>query len=193
MRALSVLALALAASCLAGGEGPAGPKVSFPAFEAREIEKGLKVGYAVLLTDLDGDGKKDIVVVDTHRVLWYENPTWKRRTILDGQTMPDNVCIDAADIDGDGKLDLALGAGWRPPDTKGGGTLQWLARGKTLDEPWKMYPIGAEPSMHRIRFADLGDGRPTLIAVPLQGRGSTGAKNWMDGAPVRLLAYRIPK
>src|SRR5437764_7277795 len=87
-------------------------------FEVKEIEKGLDIGYAVLLVDVNGDRKTDIVVVDTHRVVWYENPTWKRRLILDKTTQRDNVCIAAYDIDGDGKIDLALGAGWNPGNTK---------------------------------------------------------------------------
>src|SRR5437867_1666828 len=165
-----------------------------PAFRVQEIEKGLGVGYAVLLVDVNGDGKKDIVVVDTKRVIWYENPTWKRRTIIQGQTKPDNVCIAAYDIDGDGQLDLALGADWHPSNTKDGGTLQWLKRGKTLDEPWTLYPIGTEPTVHRIRFVDLdGSGKAQLVVSPLQGRQSTAAKNWTDGLPVRLLAYKIPQ
>src|SRR5260370_38622967 len=83
---------------------------TFPAFQMQEIDKSLSVGYAVLLVDLNNDGKKDIVVVDTKRVVWYENPPWKMRTIIEGQTKPANVCIAADDIDGDGQLDLALGA-----------------------------------------------------------------------------------
>jgi hypothetical protein len=166
----------------------------FPRFRVQEIETGLQIGYAVLLVDLNGDGKKDIVVVDKTRVVWYENPTWKRRTIIQGQTKPDNVCIAAADIDGDGQIDLALGADWKPFNTQEGGTLQWLKRGKSLDEPWTLHPIGTEPTVHRIRFADLdGDGRPELVLAPLMGRGSSREHNWMDGAPVRLLAYKIPK
>ena len=39
----------------------------------QEVDKSLKVGYAVLLVDVDGDGKKDIVVVDSERVIWFEN------------------------------------------------------------------------------------------------------------------------
>ncbi|MFL5241036.1 MAG: FG-GAP-like repeat-containing protein [Gemmataceae bacterium] len=164
-------------------------------FQMQEIEKDLKVGYAVLLVDVNGDGKKDIVVADTQRIIWYENPTWKRRIILEGQTKPDNVCIAAYDIDGDGKIDLALGADWKPFNTKNGGTLQWLKQGKNIDDPWKLYPIlGDIPTIHRIRFADLyGDGKPRLVVTPLMGVGSTKEKNWMDGSPVRVMAFPIPK
>src|SRR5438105_3046541 len=77
-----VLALALLGAVALPGSRPAAEPSGgdFPRFETREIEKGLGIGYAVLLVDLNGDGKKDIVVVDTNRVVWYENPTWKRRT-----------------------------------------------------------------------------------------------------------------
>jgi hypothetical protein len=170
---------------------PAGVAAGHLNFKMQEIEKGLGVGYAVILADVDGDGKRDIVVVDQRRVVWYQSPDWRRRSIIEGQTAPDNVCIAAYDIDGDGQIDFALGAGWAPFNTKVGGTLQWLRRGKTLDAPWTVHPIGSEPTVHRIRF-DLIGGKPALLLAPLMGRDSTQAKNWMDGKPVRLLAYRIP-
>jgi hypothetical protein len=167
---------------------------AWPSFRMQEIETKLGVGYAVLLVDVNGDGKPDIVVVDQTRVVWYENPTWKRRAIIEGMTRPDNVCIAAHDIDGDGKIDFALGADWKPFNTRQGGTLQWLKRGKTLDAPWTMFPIAHEPTIHRIRFADIyGDGKPRLIVGPLMGQNSTKENNWMDGRPVRLLAYKIPR
>jgi hypothetical protein len=168
-------------------------KPTFPTFRMQEIETNLGIGYAVLLVDVNGDGKKDIVVVDRKRVVWYENPTWKRRTIIEGQTRPENVCIAAHDVDGDGQVEFVLGAGWEGLKSEVEGPLYLLKRGKSLDEPWNIYPIGGEPSVHRIRFADLdGDGHPSLIVSPLLGPKSSKAKNWED-VPVRLLAYKVPK
>jgi hypothetical protein len=173
------------------GDADDAPK-GLSAFRMQEIETKLGVGYAVVLVDVDGDSKKDIVVVDTTRVVWYDNPGWKRRVIIEGGTKPDNVCIDAHDIDGDGLVDFALGAEWKPFSPSG--TLQWLKRGKSLDQPWSIYPIDTEPSIHRIRFADVnGDGTPELISVPLMGKGATKKSNWLDGAPVRIIAYHIPQ
>src|SRR6516225_3151227 len=89
------------------------PKPAPPSFRTQELDNKLGVGYAVLIADVNNDGKPDIIVVDTTRVVWYENPTWKRRTIIEGMTRPDNVCIDAYDIDGSGQLSFALGADWK--------------------------------------------------------------------------------
>ncbi len=190
-------ALPLVAVILATGLAPAidivPPTADICRFRMQELANDLEVGYAVTLVDLNGDGKKDIVVVDSKRVIWYENPTWNVHTILQGGTKPDNVCIAAHDIDGDGQLDLALGADWKPTNTKSGGTLQWLKRGNTLDEPWSLYPIDLEPTIHRIRWADVdGDGTPELVCAPLQGRNTSAQGNWVDGAPVRIIAYHIP-
>lgn len=170
------------------------PPDGFPKFKVQEIDTGLKIGYAVITSDIDGDAKPDIVVVDQHKVVWYQNPTWKKRVILDGKTKPDNVCITALDIDGDMLPELVLGAGWKPFDTKTPGTLQWLKRGKTLDDEWSMHEIPCdEPTVHRVRAIDLnGDGKPEVVMAPLMGRDATKEKNWMDGRPVRILAYKVP-
>jgi hypothetical protein len=174
----------------------------FAKFTVQEIDTTLSIGYAVLLEDIDHDQKPDIIVVDRHRVVWYQNPgqtgaPWTKRVLLEGKdrTKPDHVCAVAVDIDGDGKLELILGAGWRPTDTTTPGTLQWLKRGKTLDDEWTVHPIPCdEPTVHRIRVADLdNDGRPELIMAPLHGRGCTAKGNWTDGRPVNILRYPIPK
>jgi hypothetical protein len=160
-------------------------------FRSQEIERELGVGYAVALVDVNGDGKLDIVVVDQTRVLWYENPSWKRRIIIENQTKPDNVCIAPYDIDGDGQVDFALGADWRPSDTVASGTIQWLSRGQTLDDKWTVHPIGTEPTVHRMRWGDFdGDGREELIVLPLHGRGVRPPEFNQNG--VRIMRYKIP-
>jgi hypothetical protein len=133
------------------------------------------------------------VVVDKHRIVWYENPTWKVRTILQGKTKPDNVCAAAVDIDGGGDLELVVGAGWNA-GTKVPGTLQWLKRGKTLDDEWTLHPIPCdEPTVHRVKVADLdGDGKQSVVVAPLHGRDCTAKGNWTDGRPVRIVSYPIP-
>lgn len=172
----------------------AGPPIAFPQFEMQEIDSGLTIGYAVITADINQDGQADIIVVDKHQVVWYENPSWKKRLILNGKTIPDNVCITALDIDGGGDLELVLGAAWKPSDTKTPGTLQWLKRGSSLDQEWTMYPIPCdEPTVHRVRAFDIdGDGRPEVVHVPLQGRECTSKGNFIDGRPVRVMAYRVP-
>jgi peroxiredoxin len=141
---------------------------------------------------MNDDSRPDILVVDTERVIWFENPDWQLHTLVEHATKKDNVSIAPADIDGDGKIDFALGADWRPSDTHGSGSLQWISRGATPDAPWTVHPIGVEPTIHRIRFADIdGDGRQELLVVPLFGRDTT-APNYAE-APVRILAYQIPR
>lgn len=171
----------------------AGQERDIVGFRSQEIDDSLEIGYAVLLVDINGDQKTDIVVVDKHRVLWYENPTWKRRVIIEGKTKPDNVCVAAGDINHNGKLDLIIGADWNPGNTKTGGQLGWLEQPESLDEPWSLHQIDTEPTVHRVAFADIdGNGKPEILLAPLFGQDSNRNANWLDGRPVRLLRYPIP-
>jgi hypothetical protein len=192
MRAAAIVILAVFAAI--GATTAADRPAAFPKFKTQEIDAGLKIGYAVLISDINTDAKPDILVVDQFQVVWYENPSWKKRVILDGKTKPDNVCATTVDIDGDGKLDIVLGAGWKPSDTANPGTLQWLKNPGVPDKEWAMFPIPCdEPTVHRIRNFDIdSDGKPEIVHVPLQGRDATAKGNFVDGRPVRVMAYKIP-
>ena len=166
----------------------ASPAAGAIQFRHQQIEDQLGIGYAVLCEDVDGDGDTDIIALNETQVIWWSNPNWEKRVVLDGETEADNVAIAAHDITGDGKIDFAIGAAWRPSDTQGGGTLQWIGRREDPRAEWALHPLGNEPTTHRMRWADTnGDGRSELIVAPLHGRGTSGPKHWV-GNGVRLLA-----
>lgn len=165
----------------------------FPKFEAKEIDPHAgDVVYAVTTADVNGDNKPDVVAVTGDAVFWYQNPTWEKHLITQGKTERDNVCIQPHDIDGDGKIDFALGAGWHPGSTTQPSTLQWL--GRDAKGEWQVHPIKYdEPTLHRFRFGDvLNNGTKQLIVAPLQGRGTKGP-NWGEGAGVKVQVFTIPK
>lgn len=156
-------------------------------FKDIELPTKLTVGYAVRVLDMNADRRPDIAIVDSDRILWLENPNWNEHVLIEKQTKMDNVCFAPADINGDGQLDFAVGADWKPFS---GGDLQWIT-GKSPTEKWTVHRIGPEHTCHRIHFADLdGDGRQELISAPLMGKGTT-APNWSE-APVRITARTIP-
>jgi hypothetical protein len=61
MRAMAVM---MAIGFCSAAAGAAVPK-----FKAQEIDKSLKIGYGVILSDINGDSKADIVVADKDRVI----------------------------------------------------------------------------------------------------------------------------
>ena len=157
-------------------------------FIDEELAVTLKVGYAVRAIDMNDDEKLDIAIVDSKRVLWLENPTWKEHVVYSTpEAKFDNVCFAPHDINGDGKLDFALGADWQFGNSDSGGTIGWL---ENLGEnPWKYHAIASEPTTHRMNWADLdGNGKPSLVVAPLKGRGTR--KPGFEQNGIRLLAFQ---
>ena len=88
----------------------AGGADASPDLAERTIDPQIgQVCYAVTLADVDGDGNEDIVAVNENRVRWYRNPAWTPHVIIADQTLRDNVCIAPLDIDGNGRINFALG------------------------------------------------------------------------------------
>lgn len=162
-------------------------------FRGQELPTQLNVGYAVRLLDMNEDQRLDIVVVDSKRILWLENPNWQEHIMIEDQAQPfDNVCFAPYDIDGDGRRDFAIGADWQANNTRSGGTIGWISPGPTPQSAWVYHAISDEPTVHRIQFADIdGDDRAELIVAPLKGRNTTGPNFAESG--VRLLSFKIPR
>jgi hypothetical protein len=162
------------------------------AFRAEQIATDFGIGYAVTTGDVNGDGRTDVVAINATDLVWFEAPSWQKRVILTGVTARDNVTLALNDIDRDQRLDIALGAGWQPTNTASGGTLQWVGRAAAgADAAWEMHAISEEPTLHRMRWADVdGDGSRDLVVVPLHGRGTKGP-DW-QGQGARILIFHPP-
>lgn len=158
-------------------------------FRAEQIASDFGVGYAVVTADVNGDKRTDVLAINATDLVWFEAPGWQKHVIVSGATVRDNVTLAAHDVDGDGRLDVALGAGWTGANT---GTLQWVRQNAPGATPaWEVFQIGAEPTLHRIRWADVdGDKRLELIVAPLHGKDNKGPA-W-EGVGARLLVFRPP-
>ena len=154
----------------------------------------LTVGYAVRAVDFNRDGRLDIAIVDSKRILWLESPSWKVHVIHSTPAAKsDNVSMAPLDIDSDGDVDLAIGYDWQPNNTQSGGAIGWLESPTDPKQTWTLHTLSDnEPTTHRMNWADLDrNGRPELIVAPLKGRLSR--EPGFEDRGVRLLAFTIPK
>ena len=133
------------------------PGAEFPRFEAKEIDPHVgKVCYAVTTADVErrrqarrrgrGRGRGRLV---------REPVLGQSTTIIKDATERDNVCIQPHDIDGDGRVDFALGAAGsrrtRRPAARSSGSGR-----RTSDEAWQRHPDRRRSRpLHRMRWGDV--------------------------------------
>ncbi len=174
-----------------------------PKFHAVTIDDKIQIGYGLAIADVDGDGLPDILLADKRQFVWYRNPgkehceepgAWRKYVLAENLTEKDNVCIAAQDIDGDGKCEIAVGAGWNPADTENSGAVFYLIPPADRTQPWQPVKLHAEPTTHRMGWVRIeratGDAGPAwgLVVVPLHGRGNKNG----EGAGVKVFLYRPP-
>ena len=151
----------------------------------------ISIGYGLAVGDVDGDQKPDILIADQQQFVWYRNGDWQRFVMVDQLTERDNVCLAAHDIDGDGRVEVAVGAQWNPGETSDpatSGSVHYLERPADPTQPWTPHPLFHDPTVHRMAWLPTEDGRSQLLVLPLHGRGNRDGQ----GAGVRVMAYRMP-
>lgn len=161
-----------------------------PEFQWRSVKiDDIKVGYGLKLTDVNGDGKTDIVLADKKTIQWYASPDWTKHVIAENLTVRDNVCVAARDIDGDGKCEIAVGGQWNYRESNKDGAVFYLIPPEDRTQPWKAKQLYNDPSTHRMHWVKSKDGEFKLVVKPLRGRGSVDG----DGAGLRVLEYTKPQ
>jgi len=163
-------------------------------FEAQTIDDAVEIGYGLAIGDVNGDGKPDILIADKTHFSWYENPTWKEHVMAKHLTLRDNVCIAAADIDGDGKVEVAVGGQWNPGETNDkaqSGSVHYLVRPADPTQLWRPVQLFHDPTTHRMRWVRTAAGDWRLVVLPLHGIGNV--KNaGPNGVNVRVYTPPAP-
>src|SRR5690606_28938455 len=160
----------------------------YPSFEQQTIDDQVSIGYGIAIGDVDGDGKPDILLADKKAFVWYRNGDWKRFVLAENLTERDNVCIAARDIDGDGKVEIAVGAQWNPGETSDeaqSGSVHYLIRPSDPTQLWTAVQLPHEPTVHRMYWVKTGASDYQLIVLPLHGRGNKAG----EGAGVKVISY----
>ena len=168
---------------------------SKPDFKIQVVDNQISIGYGLAIGDVDGDRKADILLADQKEIVWYKNPgtknaPWKRYVMAANLTPQDNVCIAARDLNGDGRVEVAVGAGWNPAETSDStksGAVFYLIRPQDPTQLWEPVRLPHEVTTHRMRWAKVGNAYQ-LVVVPLHGLGNKNG----EGRGVRVWGYEFP-
>ncbi len=168
-----------------------------PAFSIEVIDNSIEIGYGLAIGDVDGDGKPDILLADKTEIVWYRNPgnrnqKWVRHLMASNLTASDNVCIAARDLDGDGKVEVAVGAQWNPGETgdpEKSGAVFYLKRQADPTLPWKAIRLHHEVTIHRMAWGKTAEDTFQLLVLPLHGRNNVNG----EGEGVKWIAFDYPK
>jgi len=131
------------------------------------VDDDVPGAHDVIGRDLDGDGDADIVGVsyEDDLVLWWRNDggdpiQWRRMTI--GSEFDYPTKVDAADIDGDGDIDVAAVA-WNARQ------VAWWRNDGGSPHQWTQQVISEDfTGAHWVQIADFdGDGRPDVVGAAM--------------------------
>ena len=145
-----------------------------PRFERVVVDNAFPGVYQVELADVNRDGKLDVVAVGGGTCAWYENPRWTKRIVTTPRQTPSIISSATADLDGDGRAEIAIGYDFDMNDPKRG-KLVLASQAEDLDQPWRLEPIADVPSVHRLRWTTpkKGGRTSTLVVAPIFGRDAT--------------------
>ncbi len=157
-----------------------------PRFREVTVTSGLKMGYQLVVVDLNGDRRKDIIALDERatELAWYENPGWERHVLADNVPRPIN--LDPWDIDNDGVPEIALAHNFETNPERSAGNVLLLKSSADVRQPWTAREIDRIPTAHRLRWIRTGpDGQKALLVAPLVGVAAR-PPDYADSVPIYL-------
>ena len=139
-------------------------------FAEHTIGADLRGGYQVVATDINHDGKPDLIALASgmNELVWFENPGWQRRVLVGNISRAINCA--AWDIDGDGIPEIALAHEFANDPARSSGVVSLLRHKGDPAQPWEMTEIDRLSTSHRLRWMDIdGNGKKVLLNAPLAG------------------------
>ncbi|GAA4431392.1 VCBS repeat-containing protein [Ravibacter arvi] len=167
-----------------------------PQFSAEVVDNQIDIGYGLAIGDVDGDALPDILLADKTEIVWYRNPgardkKWECHIMAENLTKFDNVCIAARDINGDGRVEVAVGAQWNPAETNDpakSGAVFYLVPPADPTQKWSPVKLYHDVTIHRMAWGKTPAGSFQLLVLPLHGRGNVDGA----GAGVNWIAFSVP-
>jgi hypothetical protein len=160
-------------------------------FEIHLVDS-VKAPYTVEVADMNGNGMMDIVVGSTgdYFVAWYEAPYWKKHII--GTNTRGNISAAAHDIDGDGRMEVAVCSEFNMSLAKDAAYLQWYDAVAKPEDEWVSYKIDDLSFAHGGHFADIDDdGVDEFVVGTMRGTRTPEPLDWNDAG--LLVYYKIPE
>lgn len=155
-------------------------------FERILFDKDLAAVHDLMVADVDGDGRTDILTMsDKNNLRWYRIPgdprqPWQRFDI--GPSV--HAGIGAGDIDGDGDLDIARSNMWfENADGKG---ARWAVHTNIpFGNPKQPYPLGT----HCVVLDLDRDGDADLVMTENEIKG--GRIGWLENLDAKGGAWKL--
>jgi hypothetical protein len=145
-------------------------RAQVPRFAAHELANDLKGGYQVVVADVNGDGKPDLIALASGMpdLVWFENPGWQRHVLASGFNRMINCAFEVVD----GKPVVVLASEFNNDSSKSVGLVTVLTPDGDVTRPWKAQEIDRLPTSHRIRVMKVG-GRTVFLNTPLTDAAAT--------------------
>jgi hypothetical protein len=157
-------------------------------FARHTIATDLTGGYQVVASDLNRDGKPDLIALASglKELIWFENPGWRRRVLVGNLSRPINCA--PWDIDRDGIPEIALAHEFATDQARSAGVVSLLKHRGEPSDLWNTTEIDRLPTSHRLRWVDIdGSRNKVLVNAPLAG-ALAGPPDYKGKVP--LVLYR---